>query len=230
MTRQLTVADVQTALPKKVKLKVDQKMVDNINNVIQDEDVREAFLDNMISYTGILSEGRYRIDQYINAVRYVSFKMFGNTNLNAYAKTFPDKYQRWLDEGKPDNHITAYVTAFHKSKLVMGILEQAMIPTHLLNAHHFQNAINVQAQIMSDDSVSPKVRSDAANSLLTHLKAPETKKIELDVGEKTSSAIEELQATMRRLTETQLDSMGEGGMDAQQLAHSRIIEGEVIDD
>lgn len=229
MTRQLTKKEFEMALPKQLKLKVDQTFLDNVNNVIQDEDVREAFLDNMITYSSVLKEGRFRLDQYVNAIRYVSFKMYGDTNLGAYIKTFPDKYQKWVDEGKPDNHINAYVTAFKNSKLVMSILEQAMIPTHLLNAHHFQNAINVQAQIMSDEDVSPKVRSDAANSLLTHLKAPETKKIELDIGHKPSSAIEELQDTMSKLAQQQKSILEGGGMNAQQLAHSRIIEGEKLD-
>lgn len=229
MSRVLTVTELQDALPKQMKMKATQKLVDMVNIAVSDPDVRESFLDNMISYSSILKEGRYRIDQYINAVRYVSFKLFGESNNNAYMKTFPTKWQRWIDEDKANNHITAYVRAYHTSKLVQGIMEQTLIPTHIMNAHHFQQAINVQASLMNDENVSPKVRSDAANSLLTHLKAPETKKIELDIGQKDDGTIRELNDTLAKLAQQQKSSVINGNVNAQQLAHSRIIEGEKVE-
>ena len=60
-----------------------------------------------------------------------------------------------------------------------------MVPTWILNQDVFQSAINTQYELMMDEEVSPKVRSDAANSLLTHLKKPEvaTKaEIKIDIG------------------------------------------------
>jgi len=69
---------------------------------------------------------------------------------------------------------------------------------------------------------SEKVRSDAANSLLTHLKAPEVKKIELDVGIKQDKTIEELRATTLDLVKQQREMLSGGTANAKQIAHSKL--------
>lgn len=223
MSSDITVQSFQNLLPKGTRFNVDQTLVDSINNMIADEEVREHFRDNLITYTTVLQSGMYRLDQYINAVRYVSFKMMGGSNVVAYQRTFTDKYTKWLAAGKQPGEIASYVSAFHKSKLVMAIFEQAVIPVHVLNAGHFQQAINVQVEIMNDGEVSDKVRSDAANSLLTHLKAPETKKIELDIGVGSVSAIDELRNAVKMMTDAQSASLKNGTANARTLAHSSII-------
>jgi hypothetical protein len=163
----------------------------------------------------------------------VSFKLLGGTNLQAYVKTFPDKYQRFLGDGISAKDIASYVSAFNKSKLVNLIWAQSMIPTHVLNQDVFQRAINIQAELMADPDVSPKVRSDAANSLLTHLKAPEVKKIELDIGVKESSVIDDLRQATMRLTEQHRLQIASGASTVKEVAHSTIIDAtfkEVIDE
>lgn len=228
MSEPLTVQTFSSLLPKNVKFNVDQAFIDEVNGLIDDETVRDTFLENMITYTSVLTEGRFTMQQYTNAIKYVSHKMFSKTNNTAYQATFPDKYNDWLVNDVPPAHISAYVSAYHNSKLVMAILAQAVIPTHLLNAGVFQDAINVQARIMNDEDVSAKVRSDAANSLLTHLKAPETKKIELDVAVSTTSAIDELRAATEQLVEQQVKALDSGATTAEQLAHSSIINQEKV--
>lgn len=228
MSSDITVQNFQTLLPKGTRFNVDQTFVDDLNNMIQDEEVREHFRDNLITYTTVLKDGRYRLDQYVKAIRYVSYKMLGSTNVVAYQRAFTDKFQDWLTQGKQQNEIASYVSAYHKSKLVMAIFEQAIIPVHVLNAGHFQQAINIQVEIMGDEDVSPKVRSDAANSLLTHLKAPETKKIELDIGVGSVSAIDELRQATKQFVEQQSAALINGSTNAKQLAHSSIIPHEVV--
>lgn len=230
MDMDITVQNFGSLLPKGRKFNVTQQFVDDVNGCIKDEEVREQFRENMLSYTDVLTQGRFRLDQYVNAVKYVSFKMFGNTNVLAYQKAFPDKYNQWIVDGKGANEINSYVSAFHNSQLVMKIFAQAAIPTHLLNAHLFQKAINTQAEIMADDDVSPKVRSDAANSLLTHLKPPEAKKIEIDIGasEGTVSAIDELKQVTEALAKQQMASLQSGTLTAKQVAHSSIRPNEKV--
>jgi hypothetical protein len=100
----------------------------------------------------------------------------------------------------------------------------------VLNADLYQKALNVQASLMNDPDVSPKVRTDAANSLLTHLKAPEAIKIELDIGIKENSAIEELRAATLALAAQQRESIIRGAATVEGVAHSRIItKGEILE-
>jgi glutamine synthetase type III len=205
-------------------------MVDMLNGLLVDPDLRENFRDNLLSYTNVMSDGRYKIGDYINAVRYMSHKLLGSSNIEAYVKTFPDRYQRLVDEGADDKTISSYCAAYNKTQLVNKVREQTLVPVYILNADIYQKAINVQAALMTDTTVSDKVRSDAANSLLTHLKQPEVTKIELGITTKEDSAIQELRRATNALAQQQSEMLSKGIFSPQEIAHSNIIEGEVVID
>ena len=222
----LTVEQFRQALPDKVKKSINQELIDQINTTLSDPDMYEAYRDNLLSYTKVMSDGRFKVAEYINAVKYVSHKLMGCTNIEAYSKTFPDKIARFTAQGVAPKDIASYVTAYNKSKLVNLIMEQTLIPSYVLNQDLYQKALNVQAELMVG-AKSEKVRSDAANSLLTHLKMPETQKVELEIGVKEDSAIAALRATTMELARQQRMMLEAGAMNAQEVAHSRlIIEGE----
>lgn len=219
----LTIEQFKSALPDKVKKSINQELIDQINNTLADPEMFETYRDNLLSYTRVMADGRFKISSYIDAVRYVSHKLMGCTNIEAYTKTFPDKYQRFIQQGVQSKDIASYVTAYNKSKLVNLIFEQTLIPSYVLNQDLYQKALNVQAELMLDDSISPKVRSDAANSLLTHLKMPETQKVELEIGVKEDSSIQALRNTTLELARQQRMMMEAGAMNAQEVAHSRLV-------
>lgn len=222
----LTVEQFRQALPDKVKKSINQELIDQINTTLSDPDMYEAYRDNLLSYTRVMSDGRFKVTDYISAVKYVSHKLMGCTNIEAYSKTFPDKIARFTAQGVLPKDIASYVTAYNKSKLVNLIMEQTLIPSYVLNQDLYQKALNVQAELMVG-AKSEKVRSDAANSLLTHLKMPETQKVELEIGVKEDSAIAALRATTMELARQQRMMLEAGAMNAQEVAHSRlVIEGE----
>lgn len=222
----LTIDQFKQALPAHVKKNVSQDIVDNINNLIADPEVREAYRENLISYTHVLQNGKFKLSNYLDAVRYVSYKLMGHTNIASYSKAFPDKIKRFEQQGVSAKDIASYVTAYNKSKLVNLILEQTLVPAWVLNQDLYQKALNTQAELMMHAN-SEKVRSDAANSILTHLKQPETQKIELDVGVKEDSSINALRASTMDLVAQQKQMLKAGVMDAQGMAHTKlIIEGE----
>jgi hypothetical protein len=222
----LTIEQFKAALPDKVKKSLNQELVDQINNTLSDQEVFEAYRDNLLSYTKVMADGKFKIQNYIDAVRYVSHKLMGCTNIEAYTKTFPDKYARFVAQGVSSKDIASYVTAYNKSKLVNLIFEQTLIPSYVLNQDLYQKALNVQAELMVS-AKSEKVRCDAANSLLTQLKMPETQKVELDIGVREDSSIAALRATTMELARQQRMMLESGAMNAQDVAHSRlVIEGE----
>ena len=218
----LTVDQFRQALPDKVKKSVSQELIDQINTTLAEPELFEAYRDNLLSYSKVMADGRFKVDQYISAVRYVSHKLMGSTNIDAYSKTFPDKMQRFAATGVSSKDIASYVTAYNKSKLVNLIFEQTLIPTYVLNQDLFQRALNVQADLMTNAN-SEKVRCDAANSLLSHLKMPETQKVELDISVKEDSAIAALRETTLALARQQRMMLEAGAMNAQEVAHSRLI-------
>ncbi len=168
-----------------------------------------------------MADGRFKIENYIEAVKYVSHKLLGCSNIDAYTKTFPVKYANFVSSGVSAKDIASYVTAYNKGKLVNMIMAQTMVPSYVLNQDLYQKALNIQAELMVS-AHSEKVRCDAANSLLTHLKVPETTKIELDIGVKEDSSITLLRATTLELSRMQRLAIEAGAMNAEQTAHSKL--------
>lgn len=218
---QLTIDQFKQALPDKVKKSINQELIDKINATLSNPDMYEAYRDNLLSYTKVMADGRFKVTDYVNAVKYVSHKLMGDSNIAAYTKTFPDKYQRFVQNGVDAKDIASYVTAYNKSKLVNLIFEQTLVPSYVLNQDLYQKALNVQAELMIT-AKSEKVRSDAANSLLSHLKMPETQKVELDIGVKEDGSIAALRATTLELARQQRLMVEAGAMNAQQVAHSKL--------
>ncbi len=217
----LTVEQFKQCLPDKVKKSINQELIDQINNTLGDPELYESYRDNLLSYTKVMADGRFKVSSYVDAVRYVSHKLMGSTNIEAYTKTFPDKYARFVQQGVQAKDIASYVTAYNKSKLVNLIFEQTLIPSYVLNQDLYQKALNVQAELMIA-SKSDKVRCDAANSLLTHLKMPETQKIELEIGVKEDSSIQALRDSTMALARQQRMMLEAGAMNAQDIAHTKL--------
>lgn len=209
-------------LPKQYKGTITQEVMDSINNALSDPIAMEAFKENLLSYTSVMKDGRFKIGDYISAVKYVSLKLLGHSNVKAYFKTFPDRHQKFIDENTSDKDISAYVAAYNKNKLVNLIMAQTLVPHHVLNNHMYQEALNVQFELMKD-AKSEKVRCDAANSLLIHLKPPETTKIELDIGVKEDGIISSLKEKMVELAAMQAKHIELGLSSANDIARSNLI-------
>lgn len=229
MSEQLTKDQFLKVLPKDFKSRVNDELIADINNLLNEPTLRENFRDNLLGFTNVLLSGKYRLHDYISAVKYVSFRMLGNGVAESYIKTFPDRYQKHITEGSDEGTIRAFASAYNKNQLVNKITEQTLVPTHILNADIYQKAINTQAYLMVN-AKSEKVRSDAANSLLTHLKQPETSKLQIDIGLKEDKSIEELRHATIALAEQQRSMIERGLATAKDITHSKIIEGEVADD
>jgi len=222
MSNQLTVEQLQTAMPTQIKTKVTEELVNTFNNMAMDDEFRENYRSNLISYTSVMQDGKFTMEQYLNAVRYVSFKLMGDTNIKAYMRTFPTKYTNFKSKGVKDKDIASYVTAYNKSKLVNLIYEQSIIPTHVLNQDMFQKALNTQVDLMMN-AKSEKVRSDAANSLLTHLKPPEKKKLEIEVSQVESSVIDDLRNATQEHARVLKQNIAAGAISVRDVAQGDLV-------
>lgn len=220
MSYTLTEDQIKSVVPKNIKGNITGQLTQDINNILNDPDIREEYRENVLSYTDVLQNGKWKFKDYIYAVKYVSYKLRGDSNIQAYTKTFPDRVAGYKARGITD--YSPWVTSYNKSKLVYEIMSRSMIPTHVLNADIYQKAINVQASLMVT-AKSEKVRTDAANSLLNHLKAPETAKIEVDMNVKNDSGIEDLKSATLELVKAQKLALQSGINNAKEIAHSNII-------
>lgn len=225
-TEALTEEQLKRAMPKSVRSRITPELLNDINGLMTDQQLRENFRDNLLSFTNVMSDGKWKIQDYVNAVRYVSHKLLGSSNIEAYTKTFPDRFQRLISEGADEKTISSYSTAYNKTALVNKIMEQTLVPVHVLNADLHQKAINRLASLMMTAN-SEKVQADSAASLLTHLKPPETSKIELDVNVKQDKTMDELRNATLELAKQQRQMIEAGITSARDIAESKIIiEGE----
>lgn len=216
----ITVQNLKQALPATTKLTVSQSLVDKLNAVTSDPILAEHIRDNFVSYNTVMQDGKYTADEYINAVTYCTYKVMGLTNKDAYINTFPQRHQQLVARGASAKDISAYVAAYHKGKLVMAILDQAHIPMWLVNQDVYQKAINVQVDLMKN-AQSELVRTQAANSILTHLAKPKDAVPQVAIQINQNTGMNELMDAMAALAEKQVN-MIDHGVTAKELAAQKI--------
>lgn len=218
----LTVDVLKKSLPSKYKRNVNDDLLEHINTILDHPELYDDYRNNFLTYISVIQDGKYKLDDYLNAIKYCTHKLMGESNIDSFVKTFPNRYQSMIAKGYTAKEMSAHVAMYNKNKLVNTILEQTMIPTWVLNQDLYQKAINVQADLMLN-AMSEKVRSDAANSLLVHLKPPEVKKVELDVGIKQNDEIEALRNITAELASQQRRMIEAGVITAKQNAETKLI-------
>lgn len=217
-----TLDELDAALPLSLKGKMTPEIANNLNTIITDPQVAQAFRDNFVSYTNVLKEGKFKLESYMDAVAYVSFKLMGYTDRECYQRTFPNRYAELVAKGTSAKDIAAYVSAYNRGILVNKVLEQTLIPTYVLNQDVYQKAINTQADLMINGK-SEMVRMKAADSILNHLKRPEASKVEISMGIVDSKEVDDLKQAMLDLTRNQR-ALIEQGTPTKEIAHQRIID------
>lgn len=205
----LDLVTVKRALPANLSAYADQSLVDKLNTIADDPDEAELIRENFVTYTSVLKEGKYKTLDYINAVKFVSYKLMEMSDQDAYFKTFPDKYAQWVSEGRDKRYISGFVTMYKKGKLVNSIMEQTLVPFWVLNQSARQKALNTQVELMTS-AQSEMVRMQAANSVLVHTEKPKESGPLINLDMRDSSGVKELKATLEALAQGQLNAIKQG--------------------
>lgn len=215
---------IRKLVPKNQKSMITQEFVDTLEGSVKDSMIAEQFKDNFITYLNVLTSAKYRMDDYINAVKYVSFKLLGYSNIDAYASVFPERYQRLVDEGQ--TQIEAFASMYNKNKLVIKIFEQTIVPTHVLNAPLHQEALSTLAGMISDPSVRGMTKVKACEAILHYTKAPEVIEGKLTIGIEQQDTIASLREVTEQLAATYKIALEGGQKSLKQLAEETIIDAE----
>lgn len=210
--------------PKSHKSMITEDLADRVNQAVTDPTITEEFKENFVTYIKVLKGGKYSIKDYINAVKFVTYKMLDYPDIDAYIATFPERHKRLRNNGLQKDDMHPYANKFKKSKLVTSIFEQTIIPTHILNAPLYQKALTELSKIMVT-SRSDIARVNAATSILQHTKPPETQHLQLDVGVKEDGVVSDLRKAVEDLTEMQMKNLKQG-QDLQEVAESKVIDAE----
>lgn len=224
----VTVEELKILYPVKVAGKVLEQAAEILNTATEDMDyvMAKEFRDNCLSFIDILKNSKSRVSfaDYVNACKFATFKLAGNTDVRAYALTFPDRIRRMERDKVPNSHLYQYASIYSKNKTVVEVMAKLVVPTHIMFQDIFHQAVKVQSELMLNDKISPKVRSDAANSLMTHLKTPEVKQAELKVDVQGSGAIEQLAEALGSLSGKQSEMLREGRYSLKDIREATIIE------
>ena len=219
----ITTEELKQALPPRLRTFASQELAEKIDKITTDPQFASTIRENILAYTNILQEGKYKFDSYLNAIAYCSFKMSGYTNEEAYARTFTDRYANLKAAGKTSRDIGAYVAAYHKSKLVNKIMEQCLIPSWILNQDAYQEAINKNVQLMRT-ARSEKVQAMAADSLLKHLARPEVKDAPMiNIDLRQNSGLDELKNAISSLAKKQKELI-EQGMTTKEITEQKLYQ------
>lgn len=208
----LTLEEFSDSVPPQLRSHVTQELVDQVNGFSDDPTLAQSYIDNVLEYTPVLGKGKFKLVSYLNSVMYVTYYMIEDSKLAAYKRVFRDKVNLWNRQGKKSKDIAAYVTAFHKSKLVTLMLTRATVPIYLANSHHHAAAIQRLVFLMSAETSSPAVQKDAAIGLLAHIPVPTL--LEEQTSDSTiaaTGAIDKLTSLLDKLGDKQITSIIEQG-------------------
>ena len=222
-----SIDQLKKTFPKHVHKNITQKFVDDINNICKDDILRKNYHEQILTYTSVLNDHRFKLTDYVNATKYCMHKMMGSNNLSAYIKTFPDRYNRMKKVGKTDKDIRSFVTLYAKNMLVNKIMEKSLIPAYIFGQDLHARAL-VKVVDLMDNADSQMVQLKAAQEVLERTSMPDEYIIKSDVETQDgSSIIDEYMKAFNKIAVEQKKAIL-GGSNIAEVANFKIKE-EAID-
>jgi len=225
--QRLTKEEFDKALPRHLVGTLARSTLERLNDINEDPIIANEIRDNFVSYSVVMSEGKYSVKGYMEAVAYVSYKMMGYTNRQAYEMVFPSRVEKLRQRGVEEKNIAAHVTSYNKGKMVNAILERTLVPTWVLNQDIHQKAINRLAHLMIH-AHSEKVQSDSASALIGHLKPPQPKEVNLNIGAREDQGLLDLREALLSLAQKQKDLIGKG-VDTRDITEQKLVARRIVE-
>lgn len=223
--------ELKNLLPSKKRGLVTEDMVKTINTVATDPLISEEFKTNFITYNTIISNGKYSLEEYNNAIHFLTLILLEHSDIDAYEIVFPERYLRLKTRGVTRSKMSSYVSNYKGTILVTQLLEQSLVPTYLVNAPKLQAAIN-HTEFLMLNAKSETVQQKAAETLITNLKAPEAAKLEVDISINKGEVVDDYEAVMREVAKKKREAIL-AGADIKEIANissgvKEMIETEVL--
>ena len=223
----MTLDELKVLMPAKKQKFMNQELVDMINDAENRGDFDGEFEKKVISYSSVLTQGRYKTSDYIAAVEFCTYYLSGDEQAEAYVKTFPGKVKRRVLEGK-SAYATGAPSMYYGGQLVQAIMAQAQMNVRM---RHY-NKIDIMVETLFDLAISrlstDRIRMEAADKVLTHLKEPDQSHIEIEVGIRKDESGIALEKKLIEVAELQKQAFI-NGVDLSQLQKIAFVEGQEND-
>ena len=100
--------EFMSVLPPDMQKHVNKEVRDNVNKLLTDVDYAEQYRENLLSYTTVLTKGKFKLSGYIKAVKYVSLCLQGHSSNDAFSITFPEKIDKWDKDNVDSSTVSKY--------------------------------------------------------------------------------------------------------------------------
>ena len=230
---EVTIEDMKRLFPKK-KESITEELITIINDANNNPFFSgDEFMNNILTYKDVMEQQKASLKDYLAAIRFCAYLESEDYNLTeAYKKSHchTEFVRERLDS--PTNsaeykQLTNAASRYRKRPLIVQILTQSQLGLHLMFQGEQYRAINVLSDIMVNGR-SEMARVAAAKELLANTKAPETHKIELDIGIRNESAMESLNAQLAQFAMQSMEQLRSGQVDLKTLGSMKVEE-EIID-
>lgn len=236
LTTTVTKEDIQRNLPLR-KNAITDEIVDIINKSQTEPEFQgESLLQTAITYEKVLTQNKVSMKEYLNAIKFCAYLVSMDDNITeAYKKVFAERKfvqdRMGISTADPKyNELTSAASRYRRSKVVVDILTVSQVPMHLMFTGMQYEAVGVLYEVMKT-ARQDRDKINAAKELLAATKAPEGMKIELDVGIKENSAVQQLNEQLASFASTSLTHLQHGTTDLGKLGSmkpkSDIIDAEI---
>lgn len=239
MRKDLTVADVQKALPTK-KNTITKEAVAIINASLNDPEFQgESLLQSASIYEGILKGTRSSVPEYLNAIRFCAYMSTnGSSYTEAYKKVFIDRdFVRERinlpSESPKYAELTSAASRYRRTKLVVDLLTASQMPLDLMFTGQRYKAIGVLANVM-ENAKYDRDKINAAKELLAATKGADNIKLDLGTSAVSESAVELLNIQLAEVAAKQRDLIASGvstltEIGSMEVKERVIVDGEYVD-
>ena len=251
----MTEEQLRKFMPKGSRAKVTDKILDILNNVEDDGIDQKHMREKVTSYMDVLKEGKYSIEEYLNAVKYNIAVLNGMTNKQAYAMVKPERIveieakaaqrAKEIERGshKAPIDLDNYVSMYNSGDLVVEIKSRMMLDVAIMNQPVNAEALNIQVNLMRGISaldpegrpqrVTPLIQLQAAQSVFTNTQLPRDNTIQLKVGydEQALEVQQNIAEQIKLAAQAQMERFKGGEkLDSVQQLNIEYAEAEVVEE
>lgn len=179
-----------SSLPKGYSRYCSEEVLSKIEEACEgcSEDLASYIEENIVTYISCVEGLRSRPEAYINAVKYCSMRLMGESIVESWKRTFPRRCERIAEECRGEEKWIEYkiknnADYYNKTVLVTKIMGMSLVPSWIVNAQYYQEGINKLVEIIRDDSVrNGMVKVRACEALINATKKPDIIEQKIEIG------------------------------------------------
>lgn len=193
-----------------------------------------SLVDSLLDNKFLIEKFKINFTQYIQAIKFCAYLVGGKEPAyKAYAKAFSDREFVQERINAPANseemkQITSAATRYSNTPYVKELIRLEANSIYLSYRKEFNDAINVLANEMQTAHFS-KDRIAAADKLLTHIKPPETLKVDMGIEIKENTALQQFNDQLAMLVSSQRSHLESGNVTLKELGSMKVKNEEIIE-